>query len=242
MVTTHVTPAKAGVQSSDFLDCGFRRNDGWVCRMFTVFGLVFLCGCAGTSPRTASEISPNRGAVVIAARINTPNGRAYKGGVHLTLQGIGGGSLETYDFYLPARRTLLYQIAAGAYRIEAPKNFLGVPKKTLPVIADGKKYFPDFPQALSRLKPLVVKPERTMAIGELAISVSSGSQEGPYSVSIEFKQDAKEKRRLLSQIIRDMINPEIPEDIRKSEQSWLNSLQKALTEITQRTDTPNPKP
>lgn len=201
-----------------------------------------LAGCAGTSPLTTSEISPNRGAIVIAARINTPNGRAYSGGVHLTFQGIGGGSLETYQFFLPARKTLFYQIATGIYRVEAPKNFFGIPEKTLTVIADGKKYFPPFPKELSQLKPLVVKPERTIALGELDISVTPSTSESPRAVSIKFHHGTKAQRRVLSRIIRDMLNPDTPENVRKSEQSWLYSLQKALTDANQQTEIPNPKP
>ena len=204
--------------------------------------LFFLSGCAGTSPLTTSEISPNRGAIVIAARINTPNGRAYSGGVYLTLQGIGGGSLETYRFFLPARKTMLYQIATGIYRIEAPKNFFGTPEKALTVTADGRKYFPPFPKALSQLKPLVVKPEKAIALGELDISVTPGSSESPRAASVEFHHSAKAQRRVLSQIIRDMLNPDTPENVRKSEQSWLNSLQKALTDAAQQAETPNQKP
>ncbi len=207
-----------------------------------LFLTLLLSACAGTSPRTTADISPNRGAVVIAARINTPDGRAYTGGIHLTLQGIGGESLETYNFYLPARRTVLYQIAAGTYRIEAPKNFFGITRETLPIVADGKKYFPNFPESLSQLKPFVLKPEKTIVIGELDISVTPGTKESPRSVSIEFKQGAKDKRKLLAQIIHQMLDPEIPEDIKKSEQSWLNSIQQALIAVNQKTEIPTPKP
>ncbi len=222
-----------------FLSVSLRR---FPCLSFSLCLPFILCACAGTAPRTTADISPNRGAVIIAARIKTPDGLAYTGGVHLTLQGVGGGSLETYNFYLPARRTLLYQIAAGTYRIEAPKNFMGITLKTLPIVADGKKYFPAFPKSLSQLKPLVVKPEKTIVIGELDISATPATQESPRSVSIEFKHKTHDKRKLLAQIIRQMVDPEMPENVRKSEQSWINSIQKALIEVNQTTETPNPKP
>ncbi len=158
------------------------------------------------------------------------------------MQGIGGGSLETYRFFLPARKTLFYQIATGIYRVEAPKNFFGTPEKTLTVVADGKKYFPPFPEALSQLRPLVIKPKKTIALGELDISVTPSSSESPRAVSIEFHHGIKAQRRVLSRIIRDMLNPDTPESIRKSEQSWINSLQKALSDANQQAEIPNPKP
>ncbi len=193
---------------------------------------TLLAGCAGVAPVTSGKATPNRGAIVIAARIITPNGRAYSGGMTLNLQGIGEGSTESYRIFLPAKETLLYQIAPGLYRVEAPLGFFGNSKTILPIKADGESYSPQFPHDLLNFPPIEIKPEHTIALGELNVSIMPVPTGTPPNINIKFNHDVVVKRHLIETIIRSMADPNISEDKRKSYQSWTNSLQEALTAIT----------
>jgi hypothetical protein len=195
--------------------------------------LILFAGCAGITPTTDGQLEPNLAAVIISARIKTPNGHAYSGGTTLTLQGIGEGSSKSYRIFLPAQETLLYQIAPGLYRVEAPRGFFGNLKTILSIQADGENYVAPFPRGLVDLPPIQIKPEQTVAIGKLEVAVMSVPAGTPQSIVVEFHHDIAAKRRLIEKIIHSMADPNISEDKRRSYQSWVNSLQNALISMTE---------
>ena len=194
--------------------------------------LTFLAACAGMTPTTTGQARTDLGALIIAARIETPNGRAYSGGVTLNLLGIGKGSSESYRRFLPARRTLLYQIKPGLYRLQAPLDFFGNSKGTLPIRTDNERYSPSFPKDLAYFPPCEIKAEKTTAIGHIRSFIMPVPQGVAPNIKIKFNHDLAARRRLIESVISSMGNPDIPEAERKSYQSWARSLEQALTSIS----------
>lgn len=216
-------------------------------RIFPAFAaLALFAGCAGMTPTTTSRARTDLGAAIISARIETPNGRAYTGGVTLNLLGVGKGSSESYRLFLPARRTLLYQLKPGLYRLQAPRDFFGTPKQILPIKADNEKYSPQFPEDIARFPPVEIKAGKTTAIGDIHISIMPAPKGISQNITIRFKHDLATRRRLIEKIIASMGNPDIPRGERRSYQSWAHSLEEALTSISalqrQSFSTPEPQP
>lgn len=203
-------------------------------RRFLPLALLLLGACSGTAPRLQGLPEQGISAVIIAGRLTLPAGSAKSGRLFINLEGTDGG--EVYRLPVAQGLSLLYQVEPGLYRVSPTRSFFGRHQENLAVRIEGKTYSAPFPREILRKSTLDIKPRKVLAIGIVEATVTEGLGGQPPTVRLRLDDGVDARRKLVQDVVRDMMDPAAPPEARESAIAWSRALQNSLLEVLAETE------
>lgn len=202
---------------------------GWV---------LLVAGCSGTTPTLRGVPEQGIAAVLIGGRFLAPSGETLSGELSLNLEGEGGRRAEVYRLAVRPGQNLLYQIEPGLYRLGPTRSLLGRPQAQLEVRIEGGLYRIPFPRDILRTPALDVKPKKIVPIGIVEVRLEPPLPGRPPSVKVRLDDSAQTRRRIVQDVIREMMDPAAPAKTRESAVAWSRALQNSLLELLSEDERP----
>lgn len=190
-----------------------------------------LAGCRGSTPRLHGLPEQGIASVVVGGRLITPTGETRSGKLWINLEGEGGREAEVYRLPIDPQETLLFQVEPGLYHLAPTRNLVGSHQKLLKLRIEGRTYKVPFPRELLRKSGIQVKPKKVVPIGVLEAVVGKALPGRKPQVRVRLDDSVAARRQLVQDLIRDMMDPRAPTDVRESAISWLRALDMTLIEV-----------
>lgn len=210
--------------------------------MRTAFILACLAAgfgaCRGSVPPREGRPEPGKSAVLIGGRLILPSGQSYTGSLAINLEGEGTRLVETYRLPVSLKRTLLYQIEPGLYRLRPTRSIWGGHQPELRVEIEGVEYRVPFPREIMRKDAIEVKHGKAVAIGVLEARLSPALPGQESSVKVRLDDSVEARRDMVEKLIREMMDPQTPTAVREHAISWSRALERALIELAAETERP----
>ena len=196
-----------------------------------------MTACRGTIPRSSGEPNQGTSALVIGSRVILPSGDTYSGLMVLNLEGESGGRLaEIYRLPVTPKRPTIFQVEPGTYRLAPSRSLFGFHQPLLKVDIEGAPYRVPFPRDILRRPPIEVRAGRAAVIGLLEARVSPARPGEDATVKVRLDDAISTRRRLVEDIIKDMMDPAKSLSEREHSISWSRALHTALLEISAETE------
>lgn len=196
-----------------------------------------LAGCRGTVPESHGDPVRGISAVLISGRFVLPTGETPIGRLYLNLEGEGGGrEAEVYRLPVYPKRPILYQVEPNAYRLSPTRSFFGSHQPNLKVWIEGRVYTVPFPRDILRKPVVSINPTRIVALGVVEVEVSRSLPGRGPTVRVRLNDTVQARRELVQQVIRNMMDPAAPREVRQSAIAWLRGLETTLSELVTEED------
>lgn len=190
-----------------------------------------LSGCMGTVPTLNGEPEQGISSVIIGGRVITPLGETRSAKLWINLETDGGRDAEVYRLPVRPQEALLYQVEPGVYHVAPTRNLLGWSQPVLKITVEGRAYKVPFPRELLRKGSLDIKPTKIVPIGVLDVVVEKALPGRPPIVRMSLDDSVDARRGLVQQLIRAMMDPNAPADMRRSAIAWTRALDQTLVEV-----------
>jgi hypothetical protein len=190
-----------------------------------------LAGCAGTTPAANSMPGQGMSAVIVAGRFILPTGETRSGSMVLNFEGEGGRQAEIYRLNLLPGEASLYQVEPGVYHINPTRNLFGYHRPGVKVQIEGRVYEAPFPKELLRKSSIEVKSKKIVALGVVEARVSSALPGQQPSLRVRIDDSVNARRQLVSQVIHNMMDPNVPAQTRESAIAWSRALESSLMDL-----------
>lgn len=200
-----------------------------------LLALPLFSGCRGTSPQLNGPPEAGIASVLIACRVALPTGETLDGKAALNLEGEEGNG-ETYRLPLKPNAPLLFQVEPGVYRLAPTRSLFGFHQANLKIKAEGRTYTVPFPREILRKAALNVKPARIVPIGTLDVKVLARAPGRPATVRVSLDDSIRERRRLVQEVIRTMMDPRVDAGDRANAVAWTRALEASLSELLVESD------
>ncbi len=190
-----------------------------------------LAGCRGTVPTLNGDPEQGISSVIIGGRIVTSSGETRSGRMWLDLETDGGREAEIYRLPIKPQQALLYQVEPGTYHVAPTRNLFGFSQSLLKVRVEGHTYRVPFPRELLRKGAIVVKPTKIVPLGVLVAEVQQPLPGRRPVVQLRLDDSVAARRDLVQTLIRAMMDPNAPADMRMSAISWTRALDQTLVDV-----------
>lgn len=202
-----------------------------VAALFAAAALA-AAGCRGTVPPAHGDPVAGIASVLLGGRFMLPTGETPHGRLYLNLEGEGGGrEAEVYRLPVEAKRPILYQVEPNAYRLTPPRSFFGRHQQTLKVQIEGRIYRVPFPRDILRKPPISINPTKVVALGVVEVTVLDRLPGKEPTVRVRLNDTVAARRDLVQQVIRSMMDPAAPPEVRTNAVNWLRALERAHSEL-----------
>ncbi len=214
-------------------------------RLAAVCGAVLaLSSCSGTTPSVNGRPIDGISAVLLGGKIVLPTGESGEGRILIDFEGEpppdGRLAPEIYELAARAQQPVLYQIEPGSYHYAPPRSFFGKSEPELIVQADGQTYRAPFPRDILRRPSLRVRPSRILALGILTAELQRALPGRRRGVRVTLDDSLATRRKLVQDMIHDMMDPKTPQDVRDSAVAWAHPLDQSLEELSEERVRPAP--
>ena len=197
-------------------------------------------GCSGSMPLRNGRPETGVAAVIVGARYTSPAGETQSGIFHVNLEGKEGRQAEIYRVPIVAHQTILYQVEPDVYRLSVTRNWLGFPQPTLKARIAGRTYRMSFPREVLRKAPLNIKGKKVFPIGVFEVQLQQALPGQPPKIKISLDDSLPTRRRIVQEIIHQMMDPNVPPEDRERAVAWLHALQDVLLDILAEAETERP--
>lgn len=203
---------------------------------FCTMGLAAITGCSGTTPKLRGVPEQGISAVIVAGRFIVPTGETQSGRMAVNLEGEGGRQAEVYRIPIKAHNTLLYQVEPGLYHLSPTRNLFGFYQPILKVRVEDATYRIAFPRDILRKAALDIKPKKIMPIGIFDVQLQQALPGQKPTLKLHLDDSVDARRKIVQDIIHDMMDPQVPVENRESAISWTRALQNSLMELLSETE------
>jgi len=211
-------------------------SNAWAASVFGALLAAAAAGCSGTTPKVRGVPEEGIAAVVVGGRFITPEGETESGRLIINLEGEGDRRAEVYRLPILPRQSLLYQVEPGPYRIGPTRNILGFPQPLLKVRIRGKTYTLRFPPDVLRKPKMDIRPKKIVSIGVFEVRLQQALPGQPPLVKVRLDDSVDTRRKIVQDIIHQMMDPQTNLDTRESAVAWSRALQNTLMELVAEVD------
>lgn len=191
-----------------------------------------LCACSGAVPVRNGPPEQAIAAILIGTRFVLPTGETRNGRVNVNFESEGGRQAEVYRLPLEGGgENFLYLVEPGMYRVMPTRSLLGFHQMTMRAVVDGRAYRIPFPRELLRLPAYDVKPNRILPLGILEYKIAAALPGQSSRVAVRLDDSVEARRKIVQDVIRDMMDPRRSTDVRESAIAWTRSLQNSLLDL-----------
>jgi len=193
--------------------------------------VLLLAGCRGTVPDREAPPEHGIAAILIGARMRTPDGEARDG---LAVLGFEtkkqGQDAEVYRLPVHAGDVLLFRVEPGTYGLAPTRTLFGASEPVMRVRVDDRVYRLPFPRELMRPTYEAI-PHKVAVLGVIETQVLPALPGQAPQVRVRLDDSPETRRELVQRLIRDMMDPRVPADQRNSAISWSHALQDSLIHV-----------
>ncbi len=213
-------------------------------RSLPLLPILLLLACSGTVPERNGPPEQAIAAILIGTRYVLPTGETRNGRMSLNFESEGGRQAEIYRLPLNGGgENFLYLLEPGTYRIMPTRSSFGFHQMTLKAVIEGRAYRIPFPRELLRLPAYDVKPSRILPLGILEYKIQAALPGQGSRIAVRLDDSVEARRKIVQEVIRDMMDPRRATDVRESAIAWTRSLQNSLLELlAEEEKRPNYKP
>lgn len=186
-----------------------------------------LAGCRGTRPQYFGKSSLGFGAILVSARIITPNGETNVGKMEMNFE----SDNERYRIKFRPGKTSLLRLEPDVYRLHPTRTPFGRVEARMRVQIDGRSYRVPFPRSVLRLRPIDVPPTKIVAIGVLEARLLPIARGKRPVIKIRLDDSIQARRGLIESIINKQMDPKTSVHIRDASITWVRALEQALTQL-----------
>ncbi len=192
-----------------------------------ILSIALFAGCRGSRPAFYAESSLGFSAILISARIITPNGETNVGLMEANFE----SDNERYRLkFLPGKTSLL-KIEPDVYRLHPTRTPFGRVEARMRVKIDGRSYRVPFPRSVLRLRPIDVPPTKIVAIGILEARLLPIERGKRPVIKVRLDDSIQARRQLIESVIEKQMDPTMPPHIRDSTISWTRALEQSLINL-----------
>jgi len=195
--------------------------------LFLILSFALLVGCRGSRPEYYGQSSLGFGAVLISARIITPNGETNVGLMEMNFE----SENERYRMKFRPGKTSLMKLEPDVYRLHPTRTPFGRVEARMRVKIDGRSYRVPFPRSVLRLRPIDVPPTKIVAIGILEARLLPIERGQRPIIKVRLDDSIQARRELIESVINKQMNPKTPPNIRDSTITWTRALEQALIRL-----------
>lgn len=196
-------------------------------RLFLLFLIGALGACRGSRPEHYGSATLGFGAVLIGARIITPNGESNVGGMEMNFE----SDNEKYRLKFIPQETSLLKLEPDVYRLHPTRTPFGGVEARMRVNIDGRSYRVPFPRSVLRLRPIDVPPTKIVAIGILEARLLPIERGKRPIIQVRLDDSTAARRKLIESIIEKQMDPKSEPNIRESTITWTRALEQALIHL-----------
>ena len=175
-------------------------------------------------------------AVIVGGRFIAPSGETQSGQLFVNLEGTETSNTEIYRLPILPKKNLLYQIEPGRYRLSPPRSVFGFPRAELMVSIEGNPYRVPFPNDIEHRAAFDVRPMKIVPIGIFEVKLEPALPRQSPVVHVRLDDSIATKRRLVEDIIHEMMDPAVPPQDRESDIAWSRALEISLMELATQTE------
>jgi hypothetical protein len=201
-------------------------------KLAALAAVLLLAGCRGSIPDREEPPEHGIAAILIGARMQTPNGEARDGYAVVGFETKKNLGQDAEVYRLPVRPgdALLYRVEPGIYGLAPTRSLFGSPEPGMNVRVEDRVYRVPFPRDLMR-PTYEALPRKVLVIGVLETRIFPALPGRAPEVRVRLDDSADTRRDLVQHLIRDMMDPRVPPDQRNSAVSWFHPLQASLLKI-----------
>ena len=189
--------------------------------------LSILAGCRGTRPAYYGKAQLGFGAILVGARIITPNGESNVGLMEMNFE----SDNERYRIRFMPEETSLLRIEPDVYRLYPTRTPVGRVEARMRVRIDGRTYRVPFPRSVLRLRPFEVPPTKLLPVGILEARLLPIERGKRPIIQVRLDDSVSARRKLLESVIDKQMNPKTEPNIRDSTITWTRALEQALIRL-----------
>ena len=134
------------------------------------------------------------------------------------------------------RKSLLYQVEPGLYRLGPTRGLFGFHQPLLKVRVEEGTYRLPFPRDILRKPALDIKPKKIVSIGVFEVKIEPALPGRAPAVKVRLDDSVEARRQAVQDIIREMMDPTVPLADRESAVAWSRALQNSLMELVSETE------
>lgn len=198
--------------------------------------VLALTACRGTVPERNAPPEQAISAILIGSRFILPSGETKKGFVAVNLETEGGDRAEVYRIPVRDGQNFLYLVEPGTYRLMPTRSIFGFTQDELKVVIEGRTYRVPFPREILRLPAYNIKPKKIITFGVLEAKVMPALPGRKPEMKVRLDDSVAARRKVVQDMIREMMDPARPLDARESAISWSRAIQNSLLDILSEED------
>lgn len=193
--------------------------------------MAALSACRGAIPERNAPPEQAISAILIGSRFLLPSGETRNGLTHVGFESEGGRRAEVYRLPLSGGENFLYLVEPGVYRIAPTRSIFGFYQPQMEVVIEKRTYRLPFPRDLLRQPPYSVRPAKIMVMGVLEARVMTALPGQKPQIRVTLDDSAPARRKVVQDVIRDMMDPRRASATRESAITWSRALQNSLMDI-----------
>lgn len=197
---------------------------------------LLMTACRGTVPDRDAPPEQSISAILIGGRFILPSGETRNGFTAMNFEGEGGDRAEVYRLPVKGGENYLYLVEPGVYRLYPTRSLFGFYQDQMKVVIEGRTYRLPFPREILRLDPYDVKPSRIVTLGVLEARVMPALPGRKPEIRVVLDDSVGARRSVVQSMIRAMMDPNKPLDVRSSTIAWTRALQSSLMDILSEQD------
>jgi len=205
-------------------------------RALPLAAVLVLAACRGTVPDRDAPPEQAISAIVIGARMILPSGETRNGTTAVNFETDGGSRAEVYRLPVKGGENFLYLIEPGTYRFAPTRSLFGFYQPAMTVNIEGRRYRLPFPRDIQRLDAYTIKPKKILALGIIEARVMPALPGRPPEIRVRLDDSVAARRKVIQDMIREMMDPTRSLDARESAISWTQGLQTSLIDILAEAD------
>ncbi|MBI3563900.1 MAG: hypothetical protein HY079_01735 [Elusimicrobia bacterium] len=188
-------------------------------------------GCRGTVPERNALPEQEISAVLIGGRMILPSGETRNGRTFVNFETEGGDRAEVYRLPVKGGENALFLIEPGTYRLAPTRSIFGFYEPQMKVVIEGRSYRLPFPREILRLEAYPVRPKKIVTLGILEARVLPALPGRKSEIRVRLDDSVAARRKVVQDLIHEMMDPTRPLDARESAIAWSRALQTSLLDI-----------
>jgi len=195
-----------------------------------------LAACRGTVPERNGQPERDISAILIGGRMILPSGETRNGIAYVDLETDGGERAEVYRLPVRGGENVLYLVEPGTYRLAPTRSLFGFYQPQMKVVIEGRAYRVPFPREILRLDPYKIQPKKIVTLGVLEARVLPALPGRRPELRVRLDDSVAARRKVVQDMVREMMDPARPLDARDSAIAWSRALQNSLLDILSEED------
>lgn len=198
--------------------------------------LLALTACRGSVPAEDAPPEQEISAILIGGRMLLPSGETRRGRTYVNFETDGGSRAEVYRLPVTAGTNSLYLVEPGTYRLAPTRSLFGFYQPQMTVVIEGRSYRVPFPREILRLDPYKIGPKKIVTLGVLEARVMPALPGRRPELRVRLDDSVAARRKIVQDMIHQMMDPSRPADARDSAIAWSRALQNSLLDILSEED------